>query len=61
WNEYRINNINQHFVTAFVGIFLKQKDFGKYLDLPEHSNDKGWAGFKPRTATGLELQHATPQ
>jgi hypothetical protein len=44
-----------------VGIFLKQKDFGKYLDLPEHSNDKGWTGFKPRTATGLELQHAIPQ
>jgi predicted dienelactone hydrolase len=61
WNEYRINNINQHFVTAFVGIYLKQKDYGKYLDLPEHSNDKGWTGFKPRTATGLELEHALPK
>jgi predicted dienelactone hydrolase len=61
WNEYRVNNINQHFVTAFVGIYLKQNDYGKYLDLPEHSNDKGWTGFKPRTATGLELQHAVPQ
>lgn len=31
WNERRINNINQHFVTAFLGIHLKKKDFGKYL------------------------------
>jgi pimeloyl-ACP methyl ester carboxylesterase len=61
WNEYRINNINQHFVTAFVGIYLKQKEYGKYLDVPEHSNEKGWTGFKPRTATGLELIHALPK
>ncbi len=58
WNEYRINNINQHFVTAFTGIYLKQKDYGKYLDLPEQSNPKTWNGFKPRTSTGLELLHA---
>ena len=61
WNEYRINNINQHFVTAFLGIYLKQKDYGKYLDVPEHSNEKGWTGFKPRSATGLELIHALPK
>ena len=58
WNEYRINNINQHFVTAFTGIYLKQKDYGKYLNLPEQSNPKTWTGFKPRTSTGLELLHA---
>jgi len=58
WNEYRINNINQHFVTAFTGIYLKQKDYGKYLDLPAQSNPKTWTGFKPRTSTGLELLHA---
>ncbi len=58
WNEYRINNINQHFVTAFTGIYLKQKDYGKYLDLPEQSNPKTWTGFKPRTSTGMELLHA---
>lgn len=58
WNEYRINNINQHFVTAFTGIYLKQKDYNKYLDLPEQSNPKTWNGFKPRTSTGLELLHA---
>ena len=58
WNEYRINNINQHFVTAFTGIYLKQKDYNKYLDLPEQSNAKTWMGFKSRTSTGLELLHA---
>lgn len=59
WNERRINNINQHFVTAFIGIYLKQKDYGEYLEVQENSNEKTWTGFKPRTSTGLELQHAT--
>jgi predicted dienelactone hydrolase len=59
WNERRINNINQHFVTAFIGIYLKQKDYGKYLDVQSNSNEKTWTGFKPRTSTGLEMLHAT--
>jgi predicted dienelactone hydrolase len=58
WNEHKINNINQHFVTAFMGIYLKQKDFGKYLDLKENANQNNWTGFKPRSATGLQLVHA---
>ncbi len=62
WNERRINNINQHFVTAFLDLYLKQKDTGKYLDLPPDPNGKeGWTGFKPRTATALEFRHARPQ
>ena len=60
WNERRINNINQHFVTAFLGIQLQRKDFGKYLDLPENSNSKTWTGFKLRSSTGMELLHAVP-
>ena len=60
WNERRINNINQHFVTAFLGIQLQRKDFGKYLDLPENSNAKTWTGFKLRSSTGMELLHAVP-
>jgi predicted dienelactone hydrolase len=58
WNEKRINNINQHFVTAFLGIHLQQKDYQKFLDLPQSSNEKGWKGFKPRSSTGLELLKA---
>jgi len=61
WNEKRINNINQHFVTTFLGIHLKQKDFGKYLNLSQDSNTKTWEGFKPRSSVGLELLHAFPE
>jgi predicted dienelactone hydrolase len=57
WSEYRINNINQHFVTAFLGILLKKKDYQKYLDMNENANDKTWPGFKPRTSVGLQLLH----
>lgn len=61
WNEKRINNINQHFVTAFLGIHLKGKDFDKYLNIPQDSNAKTWEGFKPRSSVGLELLHALPE
>ncbi len=57
WNERRINNINQHFVTAFLGIYLKKKDYAKYLDVNQNSNDKPWTGFKPRASVGLEMLH----
>lgn len=58
WNERRINNINQHFVTAFLGIHLKKKDYAKYLDVNQNSNEKPWTGFKPRASVGLEMLHA---
>lgn len=61
WNERRINNINQHFVTAFLGIHLKKKDYGKFLELKENSNEKTWSGFKNRSSTGLELLHSEAQ
>ena len=60
WSEERVNNINQHFVTVFLGIHLKKKDFGKFLELNENSNEKTWTGFKPRSSAGLELLHALP-
>lgn len=61
WDERRINNINQHFITAFLGIQLKQKDYGKYLNLKEDSNEENWVGFKPRSSTGMRLLHAVPK
>ena len=61
WKERRINNINQHFVTAFLGIYRKKMDYSKYLDVPEKSNDKTWTGFKPRTSIGLELLLDAPK
>jgi predicted dienelactone hydrolase len=57
WNERKINNINQHFVTAFLGIFLQHKDYGQYLALKENAVSGQWTGFKPRSATGLSLLH----
>jgi len=58
WDQRRINNINQHFVTAFLGTHLKQANFGKYLNLTPNSNEETWEGFKPRSSVGLELLHA---
>jgi len=60
WNEHRINNINQHFVTAFLGIHLKKLEYAKYLNLPETDANGPWSGFKPRAAIGLEMRHAKP-
>jgi predicted dienelactone hydrolase len=60
WNERRINNINQHFVTAFLGIQLKKMDYSKYFDLKENDAAGPWTGFKPRTSVGLEMRHAKP-
>ncbi len=60
WNERRINNINQHFVTGFLGMHLKGLDYGKFFEVKESSNDGLWTGFRPRTAVGLELRHAKP-
>ncbi|MDG1276507.1 MAG: dienelactone hydrolase [Algoriphagus sp.] len=58
WDMRRINNINQHFVTAFLGIHLKGKeDYKPYLYLTEEAKMKVWPGFKPRTSIGLELDH----
>ncbi len=61
WDQRRINNINQHFVTAFLGVHLKQKDYGKYLAAKEDSNEENWPGFVPRSSTGMELLHEVPK
>jgi predicted dienelactone hydrolase len=61
WDERRINNINQHFVTAFLGIHLRDANYQKYLDLPADSNAETWTGFVPRSSTGMELLHATAE
>ncbi|WP_339652969.1 dienelactone hydrolase [uncultured Maribacter sp.] len=60
WDSRKLNNVNQHFVTAFLGIHLKNQDNAKYLELQENSNEKDWIGFKPRSSTGMELLHASP-
>ncbi len=59
WDQRKINNVNQHFLTAFLEARLKGKDMSKYLDIPEDSNAQDWPGFKPRSSTGMELLHAS--
>lgn len=68
WDSRRINNINQHFVTAFLAIQLKQQPLHSYLELPPLQADGTirpdaglWKGFPKRAALGLEWRHLTPQ
>ncbi len=76
WDEQRINNVNQHFVTAFIGQYVLGEDYSDYLDVPvEVANDGEYVldddgnpsedftyseGFLPRTALGLSLRFETP-
>ncbi len=58
WDSKRMNNINQHFVTAFLGKYLKgNASYQKYLDVNADPEAKEWPGFKPRTTVGLEMDH----
>ncbi len=61
WDMRRINNINQHFITAFLDTHLKGKDHSTHLEIPEDSNATTWPGFPPRGSTGMELLHAGGQ
>ncbi|WP_425147774.1 alpha/beta hydrolase family protein [Deinococcus sp.] len=63
WDSQRLNNLNEHFVTAFLNYRLKgQQDAAAYLDVPSVKADQGtggsgWKGFPARSAVGLELYH----
>lgn len=60
WDQRRINNINQHFITAFLGVKLKNKvDFLPYLDANTLEKQEPWEGFLPRTSVGLEFKSST--
>lgn len=61
WDSRRINNINQHFVTAFLGVQLKDQPLQAYLALAPLAASGTvkpeavvWKGFPKRTALGLE-------
>lgn len=76
WDTVRMNNIAQHFSTAFLGKYLKaDPDADSYLNLVESGKDalwsvdaKGvpkadhtyWKGFGNRSAVGLRLEHRKP-
>ena len=77
WDNVRMNNIAQHFVTAFLGRYLRNDaSLSPYLDLVE-SSGKGkwsvdasgkpnadhtyWKGFPERSAVGLKLEYLPGQ
>jgi predicted dienelactone hydrolase len=58
WDQRRINNINQHFISAFLGLKLKDEESNlKYLDASSFSDKEPWEGFLPRTSIGLKLDY----
>jgi predicted dienelactone hydrolase len=54
WDTTRMNNIFDHFATAWFNLHLKnQPEMQEYLD-------SSWKGFKRGTSVGLILEHAAP-
>lgn len=65
WDNVRMNNIAQHFTTAFLNKYLKaDAGMDAYLNLvPNAADGKGdtyWKGFAPNTAVGLRLEKLSP-
>ena len=76
WDNVRMNNIAQHFTTAFLGKYLKNDaTMDSYLSLVENAKDGKWSaettgtfkadhtywkGFANRTAVGLRLEQKKP-
>ena len=76
WDTARMNNIFNHFATAFFGVHLmRDQDKQAYLAVVPHGKDAVyavdrdgkptathtyWKGFKRATAVGLSLEHAAP-
>lgn len=58
WDTTRMNNICDHFATAFFDMNLKGEAAKQaFLELVPGAQ---WKGFKPRTSVGLTLEHAVP-
>jgi predicted dienelactone hydrolase len=76
WDNVRMNNIAQHFATAFLGKYLKgDAGMGSYLTVVENAKDGKfstekdgsfkadhtyWKGFPARSAVGLRLEQRAP-
>ncbi|MEH6443804.1 MAG: dienelactone hydrolase [Oceanospirillaceae bacterium] len=77
WDSVRMNNIAQHFSSAFMDVYLKnQPEKAAYLNLTPHSKDgvynldeqknptkqhTYWLGFPNETAKGLSLEFKARQ
>ncbi len=58
WRKDRIAAINQHFITAFLDLYLKGDESRRaYLDVSPKSTEGSivWKGFQPRWALGLQM------
>jgi predicted dienelactone hydrolase len=76
WDTTRMNNILQHFATAYFGLYLKgERDKQSYFEVVPNGKDavyaidrdgkptathNYWKGFKRGTAAGLMLEHTPP-
>ena len=76
WDNARMNNIAQHFTTAFLGKYLKNETgMDAYLNVVENARDGKWSaeangtlksdhtywkGFPARSAVGLRLEQRKP-
>lgn len=62
WDTARMNNILDHFATAYFGLYLKsEQDKQAYFDVVPNGKDGVWKGFKRGTAVGLVLEHSAPE
>lgn len=59
WDNVRMNNILDHFATAYFDLQLKGQQ-GRLAYLQRAAGDE-FKGFKPRTSVGLTLEHQTPR
>lgn len=58
WANEKMNNVAQHFATAFLDLHLKgQADSERYLSV---TDGQAWPGFGERNARGLTLEHLPP-
>jgi hypothetical protein len=53
WDTVRMNNILDHFASAYFDLYLKG-------DQEKKAYFEGWKGFKRGTSVGLTLEHAAP-
>jgi predicted dienelactone hydrolase len=64
WRKDRIAAINQHFITAFLDLYVKgDASRREYLTVPVKSGagTQVWKGFQPRWALGVDLHRSNPR